>query len=277
MCDTFLIAFSNVPFHSPLARARLERSLHPAMGWRSEERERRVAALRKAARRCGVPRDGPGGWHVVHDRSKKASVEALAQACAASSAPESAKEEAKEAHQAFLATFPTAPADPAPKARALPLSPSRRARSAFALARARAGPKEKAKKAAKAKGKAKAKARAREDGTEEEAPDSEEALAGAAQAGVPEGQGEGAAEGAGNEEGEAEGGGRAEQTRTRVRGRSFLPRTPGWEREKPFRARVRNAAAWVNAGRGAALKRMISSMPRRIKACVEAKGALTPY
>ena len=54
-------------------------------------------------------------------------------------------------------------------------------------------------------------------------------------------------------------------------------RPGGWEREKPFRARVRNAVAWVNAGRGAALKRMISSMPRRIKACVEAKGALTPY
>jgi len=51
----------------------------------------------------------------------------------------------------------------------------------------------------------------------------------------------------------------------------------GWEREKAFRARVRNAVAWINARRDGALTRMISSMPRRVKACVEAKGALTPY
>ena len=51
----------------------------------------------------------------------------------------------------------------------------------------------------------------------------------------------------------------------------------GWETEKAFRARVRNAVAWVNARRDGALTRMISSMPRRVKACVQAKGALTPY
>ena len=51
----------------------------------------------------------------------------------------------------------------------------------------------------------------------------------------------------------------------------------GWGREKAFRARVRNAIAWINANRGAALNRIISSMPRRVKACVGLKGAVTPY
>ena len=50
-----------------------------------------------------------------------------------------------------------------------------------------------------------------------------------------------------------------------------------WEREKEFRARVRNAVAWVNANHSAAMKRMLSSMPRRMAAVVEAKGAMTPY
>jgi len=41
--------------------------------------------------------------------------------------------------------------------------------------------------------------------------------------------------------------------------------------------RVRNAVLWLNSSRGAVLKRLISSMPRRVEACVEVKGALTPY
>ena len=44
-----------------------------------------------------------------------------------------------------------------------------------------------------------------------------------------------------------------------------------------FRARVRNAVAWVNANHNASMKRMVSSMPRRMAAVVEAKGAMTPY
>ena len=54
-------------------------------------------------------------------------------------------------------------------------------------------------------------------------------------------------------------------------------RPGGWEREKEFRARVRNAVSWVNANRSAALAKMVSSMPRRMRAVVEAKGAMTPY
>ena len=51
----------------------------------------------------------------------------------------------------------------------------------------------------------------------------------------------------------------------------------GWEREKAFRRRVRNAVSWINASRRGALERMVSSMPRRLQACLEAKGAMTPY
>jgi transposase len=54
-------------------------------------------------------------------------------------------------------------------------------------------------------------------------------------------------------------------------------RPGGWEREKEFRARVRNAVSWVNANHSAALAKMVSSMPRRMRAVVEAKGAMTPY
>ena len=50
-----------------------------------------------------------------------------------------------------------------------------------------------------------------------------------------------------------------------------------WESEKAFRVRVRNDVLWLNSSRGAVLKRLISSMPRRVKACVEVKGARTPY
>ena len=51
----------------------------------------------------------------------------------------------------------------------------------------------------------------------------------------------------------------------------------GWEREKAFRRRVRNAVAWMNRTRGSAFKKMVSSMPKRVQVCLEAKGALTPY
>jgi len=51
----------------------------------------------------------------------------------------------------------------------------------------------------------------------------------------------------------------------------------GWEREKAFRRRVRNAVAWVNANRRATLRRTVASMPRRLQSCIEVKGALTPY
>ena len=37
------------------------------------------------------------------------------------------------------------------------------------------------------------------------------------------------------------------------------------------------AVLWLNSSRGAVLKRLISSMPRRVQACVEVKGAMTPY
>ena len=50
-----------------------------------------------------------------------------------------------------------------------------------------------------------------------------------------------------------------------------------WESEKAFRVRVRNAVLWLNSSRGAVLKRLISSMPRRVEACVEVKEAMTPY
>ena len=45
-----------------------------------------------------------------------------------------------------------------------------------------------------------------------------------------------------------------------------------WESEKAFRVRVRNAVLWLNSSRGAVLKRLISSMPRRVQACVEVNG-----
>ena len=42
-------------------------------------------------------------------------------------------------------------------------------------------------------------------------------------------------------------------------------------------AKQRNAVSWVNANHSAALAKMVSSMPRRMRAVVEAKGAMTPY
>ena len=51
----------------------------------------------------------------------------------------------------------------------------------------------------------------------------------------------------------------------------------GWEREKAFKRRVRNAVAWLNSTRSGALKRTVSSMPRRIELLLQGKGAITPY
>ena len=50
----------------------------------------------------------------------------------------------------------------------------------------------------------------------------------------------------------------------------------GWEREKAFRRRVRNVVTWLNSRRRM-LKRMVSSMPRRVECLRTAKGAMTPY
>ena len=50
-----------------------------------------------------------------------------------------------------------------------------------------------------------------------------------------------------------------------------------WESEKAFRVRVRNAVLRLNKSRGAVLKGLITSMPRRAAACVKLKGAMTPY
>ena len=51
----------------------------------------------------------------------------------------------------------------------------------------------------------------------------------------------------------------------------------GWEREKAFRRRVRNAVAWMNSTRTGAFHRIVSSMPKRVEMCIESNGALTPY
>jgi len=51
----------------------------------------------------------------------------------------------------------------------------------------------------------------------------------------------------------------------------------GWEREKAFRQRVRNAVAWMNSTRAGAFQRIVSSMPKRLEMCIESNGALTPY
>ena len=51
----------------------------------------------------------------------------------------------------------------------------------------------------------------------------------------------------------------------------------GWEGEKSFRRRVRNAVHWLNANRSDELGNMVASMPKRIKMCAERKGAMTEY
>ena len=51
----------------------------------------------------------------------------------------------------------------------------------------------------------------------------------------------------------------------------------GWEGEKSFRRRVRNAVRWLNAHRDRVLGHTISSMPRRLQMVLDYKGAMTEY
>ena len=46
---------------------------------------------------------------------------------------------------------------------------------------------------------------------------------------------------------------------------------------KSFRRRVRNAVRWLNANRSEELGNMVESMPKRMKMCIDLKGAMTPY
>ena len=75
------------------------------MGWKQNQRRLAVAGLRKAARGCGLPRDGEGGWGTVGNDASRRVVQVLAEACAASSGPEPMKAVAKENLRRFLATF----------------------------------------------------------------------------------------------------------------------------------------------------------------------------
>ena len=51
----------------------------------------------------------------------------------------------------------------------------------------------------------------------------------------------------------------------------------GWEGEKAFKRRLRNAVTWLNAKRAGALKETVASMPRRIELLLKGHGAITPY
>ena len=51
----------------------------------------------------------------------------------------------------------------------------------------------------------------------------------------------------------------------------------GWEGEKAFKRRLRNAVTWLNAKRAGALKKTVASMPRRIELLLKGHGAMTPY
>ena len=46
---------------------------------------------------------------------------------------------------------------------------------------------------------------------------------------------------------------------------------------KGFKTRVRNAVAWLNQNQKEAMQNAIRSMPERLEALVEAKGAMTGY
>ena len=61
------------------------------MGWANEERELAATALRRAAKRCGLSKEGPSGWGSVKRRSPKAHLKAVADWCAASSGPAGAR------------------------------------------------------------------------------------------------------------------------------------------------------------------------------------------
>ena len=60
-------------------------------------------------------------------------------------------------------------------------------------------------------------------------------------------------------------------------GRLAATKPRGWEREKSFRRRVRNAVCWLNVNRSRALGNMVASMPQRVAMCLERKGAMTEY
>ena len=51
----------------------------------------------------------------------------------------------------------------------------------------------------------------------------------------------------------------------------------GFEREKAFRRRVRNAVYWVNRNHQKTLRNAVASMPRRLEVVTSGKGAMTPY
>ena len=60
-------------------------------------------------------------------------------------------------------------------------------------------------------------------------------------------------------------------------GRMAATKPRGWEMEKAFRRRVRNAVCWLNVNRPRALGNMVASMPHRVAMCLERKGAMTEY
>ena len=51
----------------------------------------------------------------------------------------------------------------------------------------------------------------------------------------------------------------------------------GFEREKAFRRRVRNAVYWVNRNHQKTLRNAVASMTRRLEVVTSGKGAMTPY
>ena len=83
------------------------------MGWKQNQRRLAVASLRKAARGCGVPKHGQGGWGTVGNDAGRRAVQALADACAASSGPGPTKAAAQDSLRRFLATFFPQPTGPA--------------------------------------------------------------------------------------------------------------------------------------------------------------------
>jgi len=141
------------------------------MGWRGKEARRvQALALRSAAKRCGLPKQG--GWGSLREDSGFSVVEAVAASCAASGGSAADKEAAAKAWKAFQKTFRRrAPVPLSPSRAAAPLSPSRRrlARGqALAAVKAKSRPKAKVKAKEKAKAKAKARSRAAEEEEEKE-------------------------------------------------------------------------------------------------------------
>ena len=62
-----------------------------------------------------------------------------------------------------------------------------------------------------------------------------------------------------------------------VDGRLAATAPKGFEREKAFRRRVRNAVYWVNRNHQKTLRNAVASMPRRLEVVTSGKGAMTPY